>query len=174
MPIRLPVDNDDRDRRFATAVHESAHAIVATILGGAITLAELTLDEPNSAGRCTYATLPEQHALAVTYAGAYAEARWEDGRNVDHRAIRAALQRHPSDRAVLRASAAPLPRHVEPIIERSWRSILALAEGMFHTGHVGPSQVSAALMLPAENPQRAHALAVIRSGSAPGSFTVSS
>ncbi|MGV9795231.1 hypothetical protein [Gordonia sp. NPDC003422] len=167
----MKVDKRTRDR-FATAIHESAHAVVATLLGGEITHARLTPRDPASLGHCEYATLPDEHRDAVTYAGAYAEARWRYGPRLDLRHIRAVLRTHASDAAVLTASVDGLPRHVEPLIERSWASTLSLAHVMFLTLEIDAARVDAALCLPTDPELRAAHLASIRMGSTPGAFTI--
>ncbi|MBA4025200.1 MAG: hypothetical protein C0482_22840 [Gordonia sp.] len=39
--------------RFATAIHEAAHAVIATVYGGTISSAVLTPGDPDTGGRVT-------------------------------------------------------------------------------------------------------------------------
>ncbi|AZG44113.1 hypothetical protein [Gordonia insulae] len=61
---------------YATSVHESAHAIVATVLGHRVREVKVGPDpeHPHRKGRCVYSTrFDAQDRAAISYAGPYAE-----------------------------------------------------------------------------------------------------
>lgn len=97
-----------------TCVHEAAHAVVATVLGGAIHCASAAF----AGGSTTCEHLPEDVAGAVAFAGPYAEAFWEagTGRHPDPWQITAATSRRctPADTtdpsSATAATPAPLRR----------------------------------------------------------------
>lgn len=159
--------------RFATAIHEAAHAVIATIYGGTISSAVLTADDPDSGGRVTYkTTFTDQRRADICFAGPYAEAFARHGGPPTSRGLRLQLDRHTFDARAMRESgdhSGAVPR----LVANCWGSITGLAHLLYTDGEVSQSDVDKALFLPADDPDaRAHALANIRSGATPGSFTV--
>jgi len=66
----------------------------------------------------------------------------------------------------------PLPRTIEPMLERCWSAVTSCASKLYRTGEVRHDDVCAALGLPDAGAPSSFALALIRSESTPGSFTV--
>lgn len=65
------------------------------------------------------------------------------------------------------------PNEVPRLVATCWASITALADHIYRHGSATQADVDTALHLPRDDEDgRHHALAVIRSGSARGSFTV--
>ena len=162
-----------------TCVHEAAHAVVATVLGGAIHCASAAF----AGGSTTYEHLPEDVAGAVAFAGPYAEAFWEagTGRHPDPWQITAALAANRRDERALHASRyhGPFVGHsrdartvaqavIPPLIERRWPAVMRTAAPLFRCGEVTHSDICAALGAPASGNELA--LAALRRGAVPGWF----
>ena len=75
---------------------------------------------------------------------------------------------NPNDAAKLAGE--PLPRHIEPVIQRCWQAITAAAVKLASDGEIGHEDVCSALAIPAA--ENSLERAAILSGAAPGSFTV--
>lgn len=167
-------------RRIALAAHEAAHAVVGTIYGAKIERAALAADSRD--GRCDFAA-DSFGASAFAYrphiaaAGAVAAAMWHHGPRPTVHQIEEHL--HGSDRDELRAAAfssmhsmsAPLTA-VRPIVRRCWSAIVALATDMSFGREIGHADVCTALGLTDDGGPGSVELAMIRSGSAPGSFAL--
>lgn len=156
-------------------VHESAHAITAALMGGRVRNAFVT--RPGKVvplqGQTEFAPMSPDRNAAVGFAGPWGGARWEAGRRPTHHELATALAAtSATDRKLLEAGGGH--RAVDPnlanLLERCWPSVMRLAGQLFKLGEVRHEHVLAALGLTEEN--AAHGLAVIRSGSAPGSFTI--
>jgi hypothetical protein len=59
---------------------------------------------------------------------------------------------------------------VEPLLARCWSSVVTVAKQLYHATDARHDDVCAALCIPATD--NAHELSLIRSGCAPGTFTV--
>ncbi|GAC68870.1 hypothetical protein [Gordonia soli] len=162
--------------RYGTAIHESAHAITATVLGHTvrkITLGTVDPEHPHRLGTCVYATrFDDQDRAAICYAGPYAQAFYLHGGPPTPKAIRSALD-GTEDYAAMTAAGDTRPAEVPRLVVSCWSSITMLANRVYMRGSATQADVDAALQLPRDDLDgRHHALAVIRSGSVPGSFTI--
>ncbi|MBF6161054.1 hypothetical protein [Nocardia cyriacigeorgica] len=131
--------------RIATAMHEAGHAVAVVLAGGHVGLAEVYDTERNGrVGHTTHTGLSPDAERAVTYAGPYAEARWQFGPRPRIDQVRAALS-GTCDHAELTAAGGGLPREVEPTIEVVWPAIKALGADLFRDGRADHDAVLAAL-----------------------------
>ncbi|QTI66869.1 hypothetical protein [Gordonia polyisoprenivorans] len=162
-----------RRDRFATAIHEAAHAVIATIYGGEISSAVLTPDDPDSGGRVTYkTTFTDQRRADICFAGPYAEAFARHGGPPTSRGLRLQLDRHAFDARAIRESgdhSGQVPR----LVANCWGSITGLAHQLYTDGKISQPDVDRALFLPLDDADaRSFALANIRSGATPGTFGI--
>lgn len=172
MTTRTPATPQDR---AATLAHECGHALAAVVLGGSRMIrAEVPL-RPDAHGRtgwCVFSeAVPEHRRAEIAYAGPWCESRWRARRTprlADVHAVLAAAGCR--DHASLIASGDPLPRHIEPTLERLWPAVFSLAQVMNHRP-VGRSDVLHALGGLTEE-TAALAFANIRAGGVAGSFRV--
>ena len=157
--------------KYALAVHESAHAIAATILGHEVTT--VTLTDATRSGSCAVVQrFGGPPSPEVAYAGPYAEQFFRHGGPPTGAAIRRALD-GTDDFAAMTAAGDTRPAEIPRLIANCWASITYLANHLTINGAATQADVNRALHLPADDPDgRHHALAEIRSGSAPGSFNV--
>jgi hypothetical protein len=161
--------------RIEVAFHEAGHAVMAVALGLRVRTAVVGQGARSRArGHTAFEELPEGHDAAVTFAGPWAQARWRAGRRPGTADLWRVLDGDgdgDGDYEVLCASgglaAAPA---VEPLLERCWPAVVKVAQQLFATGEVFHADVCAALEIPPDD--NGHHLALIRSGSVPGSFTV--
>lgn len=154
--------------RLATAFHEAGHAVAAVALGGRVHQV-LVDDHP----RTEFTTLPAGTASAVTFAGPWSEARWTHGRVPGPADIRAALTRNGSDDQALCAAGGPHQgAFVVPLLERCWPAIKTVTRQLYRTGTAAHADVCASLGLSDDGGPGSVALAMIRSGSHPGTFAV--
>ncbi|MDL9947759.1 M50 family metallopeptidase [Gordonia sp. ABSL11-1] len=162
--------------QFAIAIHESGHAITATLLGDEVGVVELTPDHPTTLGQCTlsHETFPGVNNARIAFAGPYSEAFWRHGGPPPSAALRRVLMAGGrQDEKVVRESGDERPADVPRLISNCWGSITGLARVLFINGSATQADIDKALFLPEHEPEaRAFALASIRSGSAPGSFKV--
>lgn len=162
-----------------TCVHEAAHSVAATVLGGRVHCASAT----SARGRTEYDDLPDAIAAAVTFAGPYAEAFWEAGRRPEPAQITAALAANRRDERALRATPyrGPVVGHtrdartvahavVAPVIERCWPAVMRCAAMLFKSHQIGHADICDALRVPATGNELA--LAALRRGAVPGWFAV--
>lgn len=155
--------------RLGTAFHEAGHAVAAVVLGGQVH--QVIVDEhPHT----EYDPLPGLDA-GIVYAGPWAEARWELGRTPGPADMRRVFARNGSDDRTLCAAGGPHQgAHVVPLLERCWPAVKTLAKGLYFTGAATHANVCSALGLPDRGGRASVELALIRSGSSPGSFSARS
>ena len=167
--------------RVETAWHEAAHAVAGVLHGGTLTTASVT-DGPVrdgmaglASGLTTFATLPSTRHAPVAYAGVWAQARARAGRRPGRRELFSVLESTGCrDREVLTAAGGPdAGESVVPLLETCLPSIAEVATKLHRRGSVTEVDVLAALRLSADPATRTLELSMIRSGAAPGSFSVS-
>ena len=171
----------DTDRqRLGLAVHEAAHAVVGVLHGATVESATLTAD--GSDGDCTFtsevfATSTRGHRSLIAAAGAAAAAVFHHGPQPSLRQVEAQLG--DSDREDLRltslSSRQSLPEQlteVLPVVLRCWSAIGTLAAGLYLGNELSHADVCTALGLADGGGPGSLELAIIRSGGAPGTFTV--
>ncbi len=168
--------------RISVAWHEAGHAVAGVLLGGRLRTAAVIEGTRNSnaisapRGETKMDALPAGRRAAFAYAGPWAELRGTTGRRPRLYALLAALDyssHATSDGAVLAmhgGTAAGDP--VVPLLERCWPAVETVAQKLFKDNCVEHKDVVAALGLSADAETRSVELALIRSGSAPGTFTV--
>lgn len=160
-----------------TGMHESAHAITAALMGGRVRNAFVArpgnvVTHHHGLTKFDRGMTPDRNA-AVGYAGPWGDARWWAGRRPTHHDMVTTLAAaSPEDRKLLEAGGGyhAVDPNLSNLLERCWPSVMRLAGQLFKLGEIRHEHVLAALGLTEEN--AAHGLAVIRSGSAPGSFTI--
>ena len=153
-------------------LHEAGHAVAAMVLGG--TLRSSVVSGGLRHGTIDGLTTVEMHQgrePELAYARVSAQAGWRHGRRPSQREVYAVLDTTGRCRWALPAAggAAPATR-ITPLLERCWTSICEVAAQLHRQGDVRHDDVTAALGIPAKD--NGHELALIRGGSAPGSFTV--
>lgn len=167
-------DLTDHDRvLLRAAVHESGHAVASTVLGGRVHAAVIGRGKMlGGTGHTLYDDLPDSAAPGTFYAGSWCEARWLAGRSPSMRDMVSVLARNSSDakQLALTAGGSLRGRAAVPVLERCWPSVITLAQKLLRDGEAIHEDVCAALQIPPDD--NCHHLALIRSGSAPGSFTV--
>ncbi len=167
--------------RVETAWHEAAHAVAGVLHGGVLTTATVTEGKRKGAtfsspsGLTTFATLPSTRHAPVAYAGVWAQARARAGRRPGRRELFSVLESTGCrDREVLTAAGGPdAGESVVPLLETCWPSVAEVATKLHRRGSVTEADVLAALSLSADPATRMLELSMIRSGAAPGSFSVS-
>ncbi|MCH9735715.1 MAG: hypothetical protein K0U78_14385 [Actinomycetia bacterium] len=164
----------ERDR-LAVAVHEAGHAVAATLLGGRISMACVGTFGGYALGETRHSHVPAGAEPSILFAGPWAEARWLTGRRPTPRDMYRVLDGHGCrDYTALQASGGTAAASsVAVLLERCWPSVIELAKRLWHPGIARHTEVCAALGLSSDPDTRAVELALIRSGSAPGTFAVS-
>jgi hypothetical protein len=179
MTRRDQLTDNDR-RRIALAVHEAGHAVVGALYGA--TIERAALDDDGADGECefaadTFGSTARAHRPLIAAAGAVAAAVFDHGPRPTLRQIEAHLE--GSDREELRLASlssvesptAPLT-DVLPVVLRCWPAIGEVATALALGEEITHADVSAALGLTDCGGPGSFELALIRSGSAPGAFTV--
>ncbi|MBD0861324.1 hypothetical protein IA539_08870 [Gordonia sp. zg691] len=159
--------------RYALAVHESAHAVVATVLGHGVTTVDF--DDDTRTGRCAVIQrFGGRPSADIAYAGPYAEAYLRHGGPPTSALLRHLLSSAGrEDYAMMTAAGDTRPAEGPRLVASCWASITYLANHLQVNGSATQADVDRALRLPRDDEDgRSHALATIRSGSVPGSFTV--
>ena len=160
-------------RRLRTAVHESGHAIGCTVLGGRIAKAVI-IDPPGRGlyGQTAFRKVPEGGMAQVMYAGPYSEARWLHGPRPSQSQVWDVLADSGSrDYAELMAAGGTaFGVGITALLERCWDPIRSLARQLHRVGEINHDDVLSALHLTAQTAPMG--LSMIRSGCAPGTFTI--
>jgi hypothetical protein len=171
----------DADRQhIALAVHEAGHAVVGVLYGARVEHAALARDRKS--GRCefdadSFGASPSAYRPQIAAAGALAEAVFRHGPRPTIRQIEALLNGSDCEelRFVALSSLQPfsIPSNaVLPMVLRCWTAIGDLATELCLGHEIDHADVCAALGLTDEGGPGSLGLAMIRSGSAPGTFTV--
>ena len=179
---------DEQRNRLAPAFHEAGHAVVGVLHGATVGRAELVRGGPRTNpdgtfGSCRYQVfdfIAEAHRRDIVAAGTVAEAVIRLGPDPTPRQMDSVLTRNRSDRDEIQrlcfAAGEPVavPTEVLPLVTRCWESIADLALRLTQHGEADHTDVLAALKIPggASADVTAHYAAAIRSGRAPGSFTI--
>ncbi|GAS90475.1 hypothetical protein [Mycolicibacterium brisbanense] len=143
-----------------TAVHESSHAIVGTLLGGRVRSAVLSVGRMFGVnGLTTFEETARDSAPLIAYAGPYGEARWLEGGRHPSQRLMFALMRGSGggDHRALCAAAASADvygtgntsaearRRVPPLLDRAWPAVINLAQVVHREGEARHEHVLAAL-----------------------------
>ncbi|MBS4103895.1 M50 family metallopeptidase [Tsukamurella paurometabola] len=162
--------------RASMAVHESAHAVAAVLLGGHVELAQLAPeDRPDHRGLTTVSEdslSPDGRAL-VAHAGPWAEARFDAGRRPTQREVdRAYASSGHGDLAMITAAGGPAQlgvERVEKVIEANWDVVLKVARQLAKDGFATHWSVTNALGLPSGDPggPTSFGLACVKAGMRP-------
>lgn len=173
-------------RHAAAAHHEAGHAVVGVLSGATIDLAEVVRGGSRTnpggiGGFCRYDLFDfaaETRRREITAAGSIAEAVFLHGPSPTARQIDQVLMTNGRDRSELRqmclAVGEPLivpTAEVLPLVVRCWPSIEELAARLSREGQIRHTDVLAALSIPSPELTAQH-VAAIRSGSDPGTFTI--
>jgi hypothetical protein len=171
-PLRLSDLTDAERERAALAFHEAGHSIAATLLGGRIHVAVVSDGRTfGLLGKTVHDDVPPGRWPSILYAGPWAEARWRAGRRPTQREMFAALDRNSCDDHELSLTGGSFKgAGLVPLLERCWPSVARLAAQLWSDSEVRHQHVCAALQIP-ERDNGFH-LSLIRSGSVPGTFTV--
>lgn len=158
---------DAEMQRIATAFHEAGHAAASVLAGGRVARAVINDGNP----RTEFVSIPAGRETEVSYAGPWAEAWWLAGHTPGPADIRRVLAANRSDDRALCAAGGPhLEATVVPLLDRCWPAVKAVTSKLFHHGQVDHADVCAALGLTDDGGPGSLELAMIRSGSVPGSF----
>jgi hypothetical protein len=161
--------------RIELCFHESGHAVAAVALSGVIRSAVVAAGGVIGVqGLTTVDEMPEGRSAEVAYSGAWCQARWLAGRRPSQRDVYAVLGTtgHRDDKALCAAGGVVAAAGVVPLLTRCWPAVVAVAQKLFRDGEVGHEDVCKALRLSDGGGPGSVELALIRSGSAPGGFTV--
>lgn len=150
------------------------------MLGGQLRSAVLTdgtrkgADFGEPTGLTSLDVPPEGRTAQVAYSGPWAQARGRAGKRPTQAQLLAVLDTGGRrDRDTLCASGGTAAgSDVVPLIERCWGAVMTVAQKLFRDGCVTHKDVCAALGLSPDPETRGIELAMIRSGSTPGSFSV--
>lgn len=168
-------DLTDRDSMcLRSAVHEAGHAVAATVLGSRIHAAGLCDGQVTGIfGKTVYDDIPLGVMAQSTYAGPWAEARWLAGGRPTMRDMHAILTTtgHLDDKVLSANGGLTAGARVVPLMERCWPSVVTVARKLLLDGEIHHEDVCDALHLTDGGGPGSFALAVIRSGRAPGTFT---
>jgi hypothetical protein len=165
---------DGERRRIELAFHESGHAVAGVLLDGRIRSAFVVdTGALGLQGKTMYDDLSPGRYPEVAYAGPWSEARWAAGRTPGMAELfRVWETSGRGDDKMLCAAGGMRSdgRGVVPLLERCWPSVVKVAQKLLRDGEVRHEDVCAALKIPSRD--NGHHLALIRSGCAPGGFTV--
>ncbi|BBZ64515.1 hypothetical protein [Mycolicibacterium monacense] len=151
-------DLTDRERRhLAACVHEAGHAVACAMLGGEIHSAVVSNGRIfGLQGSTTFAQLPDTIDARVTYAGLWAEARWEHGPRPTTAQLRHLRRTNGHDDARLCAAATAdvygygdpsreARSAVPPLLDRAWPAVVRVAQQLFTSGEATHDDVCKAL-----------------------------
>ena len=161
--------------QLGICLHEAGHSVAGVIYGGYLRGARVDLGTLN--GAANFDGLDPARHPVVAYAGPWAAARWavggrrqptqaeiwrvlESGGCKDYKALTAAG-----------TTAADIDPAALALLDRCWPAVVEVARQLHRSGNAIHGDVTRALGVPLTN--NAHHLSLIRSGYAPGSFTVS-
>lgn len=146
---------DGQRRHLAACVHEAGHAVACAMLGGEIRSAVVTNGKVSGLqGFTTFAQLSEHIDPRVTYAGMFAEARWEYGPRPTAKQLRHLRIANSSDDRRLCAAGvqdmygnptAEARSTVPPLLDRAWPAVVRVAQQLFITGEATHDDVCKAL-----------------------------
>lgn len=149
-------DLTDRERQhLAACVHEAGHAVACAMLGGEVRSAVVSNGRIfGLQGSTTFTQLPEHIDAKVTYAGIFAEARWEYGPRPTTAQLWHLRTLNRSDDRALCASGvremygdptAEARSSVPPLLDRGWPAVVRVAQQLFATGEATHDDVCKAL-----------------------------
>lgn len=149
-------DLTDRERRhLAACVHEAGHAVACAMLGGEINTAAVSNGRIFGVeGVTTFVSMPDTIDPKVTYAGVWAEARWEYGPRPTSAQLRHLRNRNRADDKALCASGvrdmygnptAEARSTVPPLLDKAWPAVVRVAQQLFTSGEATQADVLAAL-----------------------------
>jgi len=180
-----PTLTAQRRRQYACAAHEASHAVAGVLAGAEVDRAEVLHQGPRSmpdvGGYVAWMPFDFRAAARqrdIFAAGPVGEALYLYGDHPTAAQIATLLRRNHRDYATLErismATRQPLLPDGELItlLRRCWPSIAELGARLHRDHKIGHHHVLAALGLPADPVAQQHAVAMIRSGCEPHSFTV--
>ncbi len=152
-------DLTDRERRhLAACVHEAGHAVACAMLGGEVASAVVTNSRMFGVeGVTTFNQMNDNIDPKVTYAGVFAEARWQYGPRPTSAQLRQLRNANHADDKALCASGvrdmygnptAEARSTVPPLLDRAWPAVVRVAQQLFTSGEATHDDVCAALGLP--------------------------
>lgn len=153
--------------------HEAGHAVAGVVLGGVLSRAVVSggLRGGTICAHATFEDLPPGEP-EIALAGPWAQARWRHDRTPRLRELYAVLDGAGRvDRNLISAAGGPAAAAgIVPVLQRCWPSIVTVAAQLWRTTDARHGDICAALGIPAAD--NSHELSLIRSGCAPGSFTI--
>ena len=170
-------DLSPRERELAeSCFHEGGHAVAAVALAGTLRSAIVSggLRRGEITGLTTLDVLPPSREPEVAYSGVWAQACWRHGRRPSQAEVYGVLDgTSRKDRAMLSAAGGIVAgAGITPLLMRCWPAICAVAAKLWRDSEIGHADVCAALGLTDGGGPGSLELAMIRNGSAPGTFTV--
>ncbi|GJO43298.1 hypothetical protein NJB1604_18690 [Mycobacterium marinum] len=155
------------------AFHESGHAVIGVALGGRLRFAAVSggIRHGGIIGNTSFESTLGFDQPATALAGPWAQACWRHGRRPTLREVDAVLGgAGRKDAALLAGAAMPEAVRVVPILQRCFPAIARLAGRLYTNSSITHTDVLDALGLTEATAPMG--LAAIRSGCAPGSFTI--
>lgn len=164
-PIRRALTASD----LAVCVHEAGHAVAGVTLGAELRNAVVGELRGGLKGLTTYFgdTLPAHRKLEISYAGPWAQAKFQaGGRRPTQRQLFAVFDGHGchDQRALVAGGGLHEGSSVQPLIDRCWPAVLTVARQLHLTGEVHHEDVCAALGVTDGGGMGSVQLASIRSG----------
>ncbi len=162
---------DDERWRLEIAVHEAGHAVACTLTGGRIAKAVL-IDPPGGelSGETAFRVLAEGSKAQVFYGGPWCQARLVARKRPTAAQVRAVLDDSRDYTQLSLCGGTAAGAAVVQLLERTWPAIITAARQLHRDGEIDHHDVLAALQLTEQTAPMG--LAAIRSGSTPGSFTI--
>ena len=156
------------------AFHEAGHSC-AGVLGGAVLRSAVVsggLRHGDVSGVSSFEATPGFDEPQAAYAGCWAQAAWRHGRHPTLREVHAVLDTTGREdyRVLLDVGGSAAGAGVIPVLARCWPSVAALAAQLWRETIIRHSDVLAALGL--TEATAGMGISMIRSGCAPGSFTI--
>ncbi len=154
-PVTRANLTDGERRHLAACVHEAGHAVACAMLGGEVRSAVVSNGRIfGLQGVTTFAQLPDYLDAKVTYAGMFAEARWEYGPRPTTAQLRQLrIANRADDKALCAAGvremygnpSAEARSAVPPLLDRAWPAVVRVAQQLFITGEATHDDVCKAL-----------------------------
>ncbi len=146
---------DGQRRHLAACVHEAGHAVACAMLGGEIRSAVVSSGKVFGLhGFTTFSHVPDHIDARVTYAGVFAEARWEFGPRPTMAQLQQLRSANRADEKALCAAgvremygnpSAEARSAVPPLLDRGWPAVVRVAQQLFMTGEATNDDVLKAL-----------------------------
>lgn len=176
----------DKRQRLMTSIHEAGHAVAAVALGGrvssavvfdAVTNVEYQGEQTPLWGKTGHLGVRTGDLGMVAYAGPWAHAKFVAKCRGEARPTLRDIEEAIcfrgccDDTLVASAGGYREVAAITPVLQTCWDAVSRLSAKLYEDGMVNHADVCRALKLSDDGGPNSLELAMIRSGSAPGSFT---